>query len=192
MDNNQNAQFTTMLYNNRQLIIKTIEGKNPFVGKQREYSSIIRQLEPKITKQPTMESRQAEIALGKELEQLGLTGKTLNLATTDYINYTPVKFGECIATAERIIAAEKYREEQAARQAASAAERAEIQAAQKARRDQETAEFARQLEAEKKRIAQYRIDGKLPIFSERELENVARESLTKKAEAEARGATVSG
>ena len=31
MDNTQNTQFTTMLYDNRHLIIKTIEGKNPFV-----------------------------------------------------------------------------------------------------------------------------------------------------------------
>ena len=27
MDNNQNAQFTTMLYNNRHLVIKTTNGK---------------------------------------------------------------------------------------------------------------------------------------------------------------------
>ncbi|HLM60906.1 MAG TPA: hypothetical protein VK308_08890 [Pyrinomonadaceae bacterium] len=31
MDSTQNAQFTTMLYSNRHLIIKTIEGKSPFV-----------------------------------------------------------------------------------------------------------------------------------------------------------------
>ena len=31
MDSNQNAQFTTMLYDNRHLIIKTVEGKKPFV-----------------------------------------------------------------------------------------------------------------------------------------------------------------
>ncbi len=31
MDNNKKTQFTTLQYNNRHLIIKAIEGKNPLV-----------------------------------------------------------------------------------------------------------------------------------------------------------------
>lgn len=171
---------------------KLIDKVLAFRNKQKEYAATIREIEPKITKQPTMESRQAEISLDKELEQLGLEGKTLNLATTDYINYPPAKFGECIAIAERLVAEEIYRKGQAEQRAAFEAERAETQAAQKAKRDEEKAILSREFEAERQRVVQFRIDNGLPALLPESLDNAVREVQTRTADAVARGAKVSG
>jgi type II secretory pathway pseudopilin PulG len=84
------------------------------------------------------------------------------------------------------------RRQQAIESAASAAERAEIQAAQKAKRDEGKAMQAREFEADRLRVIQFRIDNDLPALLPESLDNAVREVQTRKADAVARGATVSG
>jgi uncharacterized phage infection (PIP) family protein YhgE len=151
-----------------------------FHGKQREFRALYAQLE----------SRNSGIDIGSELKRLELSEKARESATTEYVSLSPCKFGQSIVAAERLVGQEIQRRQQATEQAAFAAERAETQAAQQAERQKEEANHARQLEAGKAQIVQYRIDNKLPAFSAKELETAVSNLQARKADAHLRGATV--
>jgi uncharacterized phage infection (PIP) family protein YhgE len=161
---------------------KLISKSTEFYGKQREFRAVSNQIEAKET----------GFNIAIELSRLGLPEKAYSSATAEFIHLSPCKFDECVALAERIVGQEMQRRQQAAAQAASAAERAEIQASQKAKRDEEKANLAREFEAERHRVIQFRFDNDLPALLPESLENAVRDVQTRKADAVARGATISG
>jgi hypothetical protein len=161
--------------------VEKITGKSAeFYGKQKEFRAAGNQIEAK----------EPGFNIAGELSRLGLPGKSYNSATTEFIHLSPCKFGECVALAERLVGQEIQRRQQATEQAAFAAERAETQAAQKAKRDEEKAISAREFEAERQRVIQFRIDNGLPALLPESLDNAVREVQTRKADAVVRGATV--
>jgi uncharacterized phage infection (PIP) family protein YhgE len=159
---------------------KIISKSAEFYGKQKEFRAAGNQIEAK----------EPGFNIAGELSRLGLPGKSYNSATTEFIHLSPCKFGECVALAERLVGQEIQRRQQATEQAAFAAERAETQAAQKAKRDEEKAISAREFEAERQRVIQFRIDNGLPALLPESLDNAVREVQTRKADAVVRGATV--
>jgi uncharacterized phage infection (PIP) family protein YhgE len=160
---------------------KIISKSAEFYGKQREFRAVRNQIEAK----------EPGFNIAGELSRLGLPEKSYNSATTEFIHLSPCKFGECVALAERLVGQETQRRQQATEQAAFAAERAGTQAAQKAKRDEEKAILAREFEAERQRVIQFRIDNGLPALLPEFLDNAVREVQTRKADAETRGATIS-
>jgi archaellum component FlaC len=159
---------------------KIISKSAEFYGKQREFRAAGNQIEAK----------EPGFNIAGELSRLGLPGKSYNSATTEFIHLSPCKFGECVALAERLVGQEIQRRQQATEQAAFAAEQAETQAAQKAKRDEEKAILSREFEAERQRVIQFRIDNGLPALLPESLDNAVKEVQTRKADARLRGATV--
>lgn len=151
-----------------------------FRGKQREFRAIYNQLE----------ARNSGIDINSELKRLELSEKARESAATEYINLSPCKFGQSIVIAERIVGDEKNRRQQLIEKEESEARRAETQAAQQAERQKEKANQARQLEADRAQIVQYRIDNKLPAYTANELETAVSNRQMRKADALLRGATV--
>jgi hypothetical protein len=66
-----------------------------------------------------------------------------------------------------------------------------MRVAQQAKREEEKANYAKQLEADRAQIIQHRIDDNLPAYSESELENAVIKRQQMSADAKLRGATVS-
>ena len=163
-------------------IEKIISKGAEFYGKQREFRAVSNQIE----------AEEPGFNIAGELSRLGLPEKSYNSATTEFIHLSPCKFGECVALAERLVGQEIQRRQQAIESAASAAERAEIQAAQKAKRDEEKAILSREFEAERQRVIQFRIDNGLPALLPESLDNAVKEVQTRTADALLRGAKVSG
>ncbi len=163
--------------------VEKITSKNAeFYGKQKEFHAVRNQIEAK--------DSGANIA--DELSRLGLPEKSYFLATSELVNLTPCKFGEAVAVAEMIVGQEAERRQRASEQSAFDAERAATQAAQQAQRDEEKAILAREFEAERQRVIQNRIEEGLPALLPEFLDIAVRELQTRKMEALARGATVSG
>jgi uncharacterized coiled-coil DUF342 family protein len=151
-----------------------------FYGKQREFRALYSQLE----------ARNSGIDINSELTRLELPEKSRKAATTEYINLSPCKFGQSIVIAEMIVGEEKSRRQRLIEKEEFEAQRSETQAAQKAKRQEEEANQARQLEADRAQIVQHRIDNKLPAFSAKELDIALNNLQMRKADALLRGATV--
>jgi hypothetical protein len=126
----------------------------------------------------------------QELEELGLTGESYRIATAEYINPTPLEYGVALNTAINFLTAKLDGAAQDKRRAEFEAEQAETQAAQKAGRQKAEADHARQLEADKAQIVQYRKDSKLPAYTANELDEAVSNRQMGKADARLRGATV--
>jgi len=160
---------------------KTFAALAAFRGKQGEFFENLRQVAPDVSSLQTM-SADASDSYRKvvgELKDIGLSEGAFGLATVAHLPKLPdAAFPDVLNLAERIIGNRKSREEQAVRQAASAADRAKRNAAQEAKQQEQRAESSRQLEAEQKRIAAYRAKNKMPLFSPADLALAARESLT--------------
>jgi uncharacterized phage infection (PIP) family protein YhgE len=151
-----------------------------FYGKQKEFRALRNQLE----------SRDSGIDIGSELKRLELSEKARESAATENVNLSPCKFGQSIVIAERIVGQERQWKQHAIEKEEFKARRAETQAAQQAKRQKERANQARQLEADRAQIVQFRIDNKLPAYSANELETAVGNLQMRKADARLRGATV--
>jgi uncharacterized phage infection (PIP) family protein YhgE len=151
-----------------------------FYGKQKEFRALRSQLDAK----------NSGIVIDDELTRLGLPEKSRKSATTEYVNLSPCKFGQAIVIAESVVGQERQWKQHAIEKEEFKAQRAETQAAQKAKRDEEKAILAREFEAERQRVIQFRIDNGLPALLPESLDNAVREVQTRKADAVARGATV--
>ena len=151
-----------------------------FYGKQKEFRALRSQLDAK----------NSGIVIDDELTRLGLPEKSRKSAATEYINLSPCKFGQAIVIAESVVGQERQWKQHAIEKEEFEAQRAETQAAQKAKRDEEKAILAREFEAERQRVIQFRIDNGLPALLPESLDNAVREVQTRKADAVVRGATV--
>lgn len=89
------------------------------------------------------------------------------------------EFPDVINTTEMILLQQKHRTEQAERQAKFTAERAKNAAEIEAKRLEEKRIFDETLEAERKRISDYRTKNKMPILSKQEIDSYARENLAR-------------
>lgn len=94
-----------------------------FRNRRSEFLNITEQIESGSTGEPTMERNSLISKIDDELTAIGVSGETLNLTRTNYLNYLPLKFGEPIATIERIVGSERQKKEQAERRAERQAER---------------------------------------------------------------------
>jgi len=151
-----------------------------FYGKQKEFRALRSQLDAK----------NSGIVIDDDLTRLGLPEKSRKSAATEYVSLSPCKFGQAIVTAESVVGQERQWKQHAIEKEEFQAQRAETQAAQKAKRDEEKAILAREFEAERQRVIQFRIDNGLPALLPESLDNAVREVQTRKADALLRGATV--
>ncbi len=153
---------------------KTVEKMSAWRGKQKDFERI---------------ANETGLTF-KELEELGLNQESYRIATANHINPTPLEYGVALNTAINFLIAKLDESARAKRIAEFEARRAETQVVQQAERQKEAANQARQLEADRAQIVQYRKDNELPAYTASELETAVSNLQMRKADALLRGATV--
>jgi hypothetical protein len=126
-----------------------------------------------------IESKDSTVKIGDQLEQRGVNKEFYTLAVSGHSTPTMPQYGEFVALIEHRaiqIISEGAQKEQ---QATFAAERAKNAAKLAGQRAAEQKIFDEKLEAEKKRIASYRKESKMPNLSERDLHSYAFENVSR-------------
>jgi predicted house-cleaning NTP pyrophosphatase (Maf/HAM1 superfamily) len=163
--------------------------RNEFGGKVAEYTEkTFEKMKAWRNKQTDFKGIEKEIEL--TVQELGVGSETYRTATAVHINPTPLEYEYAVNVAINFLTAKLDESARAKRRTEFEATRAETQAAQKAEQQKAAADYARQLEADKSQIVQYRIDSKLPAYTANELDDAVSNRQMRKADARLRGATV--
>jgi uncharacterized coiled-coil DUF342 family protein len=151
---------------------KLIKKITAYRDTQKEFHNTFRQLAPEIENLQwiTPELKPLYSQIIDELEKLGLLEKAQKLAINGTFPEPALEYGQSINVAEGILSYKLRKAEQEKETARFNAESEKINAAQKAKRQEEEAVFSRALDATRQRIIQYRIDNELPPLSPQNLD----------------------
>ncbi len=151
---------------------KLIKKITAYRATQKEFHNAFRQLAPEIENLQwiTPELKPLYSQIIDELEKLGLLEKAQKLAINGTFPEPALEYGQSINVAEGILSYKLRKAEQEKETARFNAESEKINAAQKAKRQEEEAVFSRALDATRQRIIQYRIDNELPPLSPQNLD----------------------
>jgi hypothetical protein len=164
---------------------KLIKKITAYRATQKEFHNTFRQLAPEIENLQwiTLELKPLYSQIIDELEKLGLLEKAQKLAIHSTFPEPALEYGQSINVAEGILLYKLNKKEQEVETARFNAESEKINAAQKAKRQEEEAVFSRALDATRQRIIQYRIDNELPPLSPQNLDIEAADIQSRSAKA---------
>jgi predicted nuclease with TOPRIM domain len=151
---------------------KLVKKITAYRATQKEFHNTFRQLAPEIENLQwiTLELKPLYSQIIDELEKLGLLEKAQKLAIHSTFPEPALEYGQSISVAEGILLYKLNKKEQEIETARFNAESEKINAAQKAKRQEEEAVFSRALDATRQRIIQFRIDNELPPLSPQNLD----------------------
>jgi uncharacterized phage infection (PIP) family protein YhgE len=176
------SEFNEIISEYAEKLVKKIA---TYRAAQKEFHNAFRQLAPEIENLQwiTLELRPIYTQIIDELEKLGLPEKAQKLAINGTFPEPALEYGQSISVAEGILLYKLSKKEQEKEKARFDAESEKINAAQKAKRQEEEAVFVRALDATRQRIIQYRIDNELPSLSPQNLDIEAAEIQSRSAKA---------
>jgi predicted nucleic acid-binding Zn-ribbon protein len=140
-----------------------LEKISAYRNKQREYRTLLSQIEPQINKATRIDSTVYTgfyASIATELKAMGLTDNDLKFATQDAYSAPDLPFGQPIFVAQQILFNKLEKEKSIREKVELDKQRAERNAAQQAAVQAEKEAEQRRIEAEQQRVVQYqRING---------------------------------
>lgn len=160
---------------------KMVDALSLFRGKQQQFERAFRELTPGVTNFNNVpsESSKAYSQTRSELSEIGLSNEKLNFVASTHQNLPKIEFFDSVQIITQAIGNKRFNEQQKQRQSVLGAERAKKAAELEAKRQQEKRLFDDALEAERKRISDYRTKNKMEHLSAQEIDSFARENLAK-------------